>query len=503
MAREDDDDDASLPPIGEGTADFLAEAKKGKLRNFLLIAKGNKVKYLLVSKKPIKKAKITEAKKLGYKGESFIGVITGSGQQLVFNLAIADGYESEPCKEKSLKDFLDEHADFKCLPSFAIVATPPEVPFDEEDLNHPVVARFLKLTELVYEVLDKRPESSTEVQSSANEIRQLLQEGLFQDAEPRITSFETRLRQLLAVEQGPTQSSATTDNSDAALKLKLLDALNKLVPQLKQAVTNHPDKKVELLTPVAQIKNQLDSGALQEAKVGIIAVGQLLKSVLSQPTASKANESPARSVDELRDEYERKLAELQPNYDRALKEMLGDTSKFKTVMAYLREQAGAGVYGNAIKALDRLSQAIATAIAAGKKETDVIPENVVRDRQKFLTSRWQEIVRESHLEVDKLLVPISQVPGENPQELVAAIRQNLDDFLDDLNDAILGSGSASSENDSPIKAAIKAIQSYRTKIQSDPVLSQLERAKRSFNVDLKVSEKLLSGLSELESRLSQ
>ncbi len=32
MAREDEDDDASLPPIGDGTVDFLAEAKKGKPR---------------------------------------------------------------------------------------------------------------------------------------------------------------------------------------------------------------------------------------------------------------------------------------------------------------------------------------------------------------------------------------------------------------------------------------------------------------------------------------
>ncbi len=100
---------------------MLEEAKKGKPRSFLLICKGSSVKYIIVKKKAIKRSEIAEAKKLGYKGEAYIGVITGQGMDLVFNLSIEDGYESEPCKERSLKDFLDEHADFKSkprLPSF-------------------------------------------------------------------------------------------------------------------------------------------------------------------------------------------------------------------------------------------------------------------------------------------------------------------------------------------------------------------------------------------------
>ena len=120
-----DDDDDKLLPIAEDTQKFLADAKKGKPRSFLLVCKGNKVKYLAVKKKPVKKAELAEAKKSGYKGDAYFGVITGKGMDLVFNLSIEDGYTSEPCKEKSLKDFLEEHADFKCKPTFAIVATAP------------------------------------------------------------------------------------------------------------------------------------------------------------------------------------------------------------------------------------------------------------------------------------------------------------------------------------------------------------------------------------------
>ena len=64
-----DADDGSLPPLGEKCADFLAQAKKGQPRTFLLVCKGNRVKYLVVKKKPVKTSELAEAKKLGYKGD--------------------------------------------------------------------------------------------------------------------------------------------------------------------------------------------------------------------------------------------------------------------------------------------------------------------------------------------------------------------------------------------------------------------------------------------------
>jgi hypothetical protein len=304
MAREDDDDD-SLPPLGENTDKFLDQAKKGQPRNFLLVCKGNKVNYLAVRKKPIKKNELNEAKKSGYKGEGYFGVITGKGMELVFNLSSADGYTSEPVKDKILKDFLEEKADFKCKPTIAIVATLPAVPFDDEDLKNPLVARFLALDVKISEVLDLNPDAEAELGKTTTEIRLLLQEANFDSAEPRIAELETRLQELLSgAAASPSASSATgapatsttgtpatstpnTQDTAApsptvdqdALKAKLQAALDKLVPQLKQAVATYPDRKVELLTPVAQIKKQMDSGDLENARVGILSVGQLLKSL--------------------------------------------------------------------------------------------------------------------------------------------------------------------------------------------------------------------------------
>jgi hypothetical protein len=299
MAKDDDDDD-SLPPLGENCDKFLDQAKKGQPRSFLLVCKGNKVKYLAVKKKPVKKAELAEAKKSGYKGDAYFGVITGKGMDLVFNLSMEDGYTGEPCKDKSLKDFLEEHAGFKCKPTFAIVATAPAIPFDEDDLKNPLIARFLKMDEQISAVLDARPDAQAELTKTVSDIRLLLQDGSFNDAETRINALEARLNALLSGEptgQSPAPASSSTmqppvapppqpdqpvDND--ALKAKLQAALDKLVPQLKQAVATYPDRKVELLTPVALIKKQMDSGDLQNAKAGILSVGQLLKSLAPSAT---------------------------------------------------------------------------------------------------------------------------------------------------------------------------------------------------------------------------
>lgn len=394
MARDEDDDD-SLSPLAEGTDKFLEDAKKGKARSFLLVCKGTKVKYLAVRKKPVKKAELNEAKKLGYKGDGYFGVISGKGMELVFNLSIADGYTSAPVKDKILKDFLEEKADFKCKPTIAIVQTLPEIPFDDEDLSNPLVARFLGLAERISGVLTARPEVEAELRETVNEIRLLLQSGEFEVAAPRIDSLENRLQELASGSKEspapqpsspsappvPSSSPKSTEPEKSvdkdAMRAKLQEALNKLVPQLKQAVTDHPEKKVELLSPVAQIKKQLDAGELDEARKGILAVGQLLKALLTQTRSG--NEALGQPADELRAQYENKLAALQPDYELALREMLGDSSKFRSVMAYVIEQAAASVYGNAIKAIDRLSQAVSQAVAsrvsASDQPTDASAEN--------------------------------------------------------------------------------------------------------------------------------
>ncbi len=504
MAREEDDDD-SLPPLGENTEKFLDQAKKGQPRSFLLVCKGNKVKYLAVKKKPVKKNELNEAKKSGYKGEGYFGVITGKGMEIIFNLSTADGYTAEPVKDKILKDFLEEKAKFKCKPTIAIVATLPDIPFDDEDLSNPLIARFLALGERISNVLDVRSDAESELTKTVTEIRLLLQDGDFQTAEPLITALETRLQELLSVAPAnlaappatppapplppppPASPSGTAspvappappavDND--ALKLKLQEALNKLLPQLKQAVASYPDKKVELLTPVAQIKKQMDAGELQEAKQGILAVGQLLKSVM----AKGGTQPQAQPGTDLRVEYERKLAALQPNYDKALKEMLGDTNKFRTIMAYITEQAGAEVFGSAMKALDRLGQAIEQAVAAGAKETAATesqPANPTArapisnvDLQKSLLA-WDAARKKTHDQLQALEGKILELFADDPR--LAEVKKStrkldavLGDYAEELRDWLDDAYNAPVEKKPAIcDKAISVLKRYRAYLSKD------------------------------------
>ncbi len=510
MARDDDDDDDGLPPLGENTDKFLDQAKKGQARNFLLVCKGNKVKYLAVRKKPIKKNELNEAKKSGYKGEGYFGVITGKGMELVFNLSTADGYTAEPVKDKILKDFLEEKADFKCKPSIAIVATLPAVPFDDEELNNPLIARFLGLDVLIAQVLDINPAAEAELGKTTSGIRLLLQDGEFQTAEPSINTLETRLQELLngappnipvppsplgpasnsqpippappvpPSTTAPTAPAPTVDND--ALKLKLQEALNKLVPQLKQAVVTYPDKKVELLTPVAQIKKQMDSGDLQEAKKGILAVGQLLKSVMSQAaTTPSTSESQQQAVDPLRAEYERKLAALQPLYDQALKEMLGDTGKFRTVMTYAKEQAEATVFSNAIQAIDRLSVAIQQAITVGAgANTSSGTISIAKLGKARLEWRQVKIAAMGGIKrfIDKLKEEFGddqeqQIQLQRAIEKLESIMLDFDDSLADALDSVLNASGDAQQN-AATSIAKEKMSEFIGKIDSDEVMRSID-----------------------------
>lgn len=504
MARNEDDDD-SLPPLGEDTVKFLEDVKKGKPRFFLLVCKGPKVKYLKVKKKPIKNNEITEAKKLGYKGDSYIGVLNGKGMDLVFNLAVSDGYQAEPVKEKILKDFLEEHAELKCKPSFAIVATPPEIPFDEEDLDHPLIARFLGLSEKVSSVLDANPNAEAEIKQLTSEIRTLLQDGEFNTAEPKIGQFDARLEELLRGESSsstpnvpppppppqpssnvppppppppPPPSGTPKPVDNDALKAKLQEALNKLVPRLKDLVTKFPERKVELLTPVAQIKNQLNEGDLQNARQGILDMGKLLNSITEQ-SANTGNESNNQSNDQsssndpLKQKYEEKLAAVKARFDEAISQMIGDSSKYRAAMAMATENGDAKVYEKAILILDRLAQAIERDFEAGGKETDVIRKGIVAEQtaklEEYFRQRAGVAQNETAKEVAKIEQGLQEVPDEDPadlaKEILAYLNETYDRATEDLV-ALVRKGDK--------EAILEGVKTWRTNIEKEPMVLHLE-----------------------------
>lgn len=509
MARDEDDDDG-LPPIGEGTEDFLEDAKKGKTRCFLLICKGTKVKYLKVKKKAIKKSEIADAKKLGYKGDSYIGVLTGKGMELVFNLAISDGYESEPVKDKALKDFLEEKAGFKCKPSFAIMATPPDIPFDDEDLKNPLIARFLALGDQITKVLDAVPNAEGELQQSTSGIRVLLQEGSFNEAEPKINMLEVRLKDLLnggtttegsdstkpqdSSSSPPPSSSPDVVADQEALKQKLSAALGKLVPQLKEAVAKFPEKKVELLTPVASIKQQLDAGDLQIAREGIIAVGQKLKAVLSGTSSNESvpSSSPTGpSLSELQSKYESLFAIVNPIYAEVLQKALGDTGKFRAVMTFATEKASANSFADAIKALERLKPSLEQALGTTREEGMGIESGIV-EKRKFLLERFREIPAELQPLFDDLKdAMIEDAADEDPSEIIAEFERGFLTLFGELQreiDSSINSGST------------QLLAGLKERILSNDMVNLL--VENPFTEGSEFRERILEALTEIETELT-
>lgn len=88
---------------------FLDEVKKGKPRRFAMVMKGEKIVSLVVYKKGSLEKYKKLAKEEG-KGQFYHGVIGGKGQNIVFNLCRADGFEAPPGKDIKLKQYLNAEA---------------------------------------------------------------------------------------------------------------------------------------------------------------------------------------------------------------------------------------------------------------------------------------------------------------------------------------------------------------------------------------------------------
>jgi len=107
--------------LDEDSQKYLEEAKKGKSRKFAMLCKGVTIVGLKVYKKGTETKYKKELKKEGT-GQFYYGVITGKGQNLVFQLP-RDEFDKAPTKEITLKSFLGDEADMKFKPTYELVAS--------------------------------------------------------------------------------------------------------------------------------------------------------------------------------------------------------------------------------------------------------------------------------------------------------------------------------------------------------------------------------------------
>ncbi len=139
--------------------------------------------------------------------------------------------------------------------------------------------------------------------------------------------------------------------------------MNKLVPQLKQAIEKFPDRKVELLGPVAQIKKQLEDGDLVNARAGLLSVGQMLKSL--------APGGGGVSI--------MKLGKARVEWLTTRDQAVSDLSRLKTIIAneFADDAEQAGALSSALQILDEL---IATVENDLHEQLDAILNSPSNDR---------------------------------------------------------------------------------------------------------------------------
>jgi len=145
-------------PVDTDTKKFLEDVRKGKPRRFVIICKGIKIPSMFVYRKGTVESYKKKAKDEG-KGQFYHGVVTGKGENIVFNPRRDDGYEKPPGKELILKDFLKSEAGLKFKPVYEIVETLPDVDEsdNEETGTEEVAAKTIDVSDLESQLMELQP----------------------------------------------------------------------------------------------------------------------------------------------------------------------------------------------------------------------------------------------------------------------------------------------------------------------------------------------------------
>ncbi|MCH7603536.1 MAG: hypothetical protein IIB54_12280 [Planctomycetes bacterium] len=137
----------------EHTIKLLSQARQGKACKFVMIVKGDTILRLRVFCQGEYEAQIQAAKDEGHDGDSYWGVVSGSGADLTFYLSPADGFDSPPVEAMIFKAFLLEEAQLEVNPTFAFVAELPAVTETQDEVAAVVVP--VDEPEIISETVDE------------------------------------------------------------------------------------------------------------------------------------------------------------------------------------------------------------------------------------------------------------------------------------------------------------------------------------------------------------
>jgi hypothetical protein len=469
----------------------LDQVRKGKPRKFVMLCKGPKIIGLVVFKKGPYEKHIKAAKKASGSGMPFYGVIEGRGPNINFKLSRADGFDKEPVKTTVLRTFLADEADYKAMPVIEIVSELGPV----LDADDPLVQRFTKLQQAALAACEAHPGRADEINQACLAIGKHFDADEPKEAEAKLAALEKLLQSLVAGDT-PTGGTTTETTTEPGPEKPV-----ELDPKLLQQLTDEV-KRLQVETDIMAKAGVGDTAAIKSIYDGIANDRQEGDLEAALDTCRSLVQFLEREwTDQSRDAAER----VEDLLSGAFTERGGDVEKIKTVLNFAQERAADNRHGSALVALKNLRSLLDAAEGPdAKKEADVIEKGTVAERKKFVESRWQGVMRQVSVEVDKLRPAVSiSVAEEPPNELADAIQEYIDDFLSELSDAIMNVKKAGDDDRKPIEKALALIKSYRQRIPGEPMIQHLNESRESLGVDVDVEARLLEALQELEERLSE
>jgi hypothetical protein len=209
----------------------LKQAKKGA-RHFALIVKGSNPVKLMVRKKKFRDGELAKAKTEAKGNDYVVGVLVVSGADFAFQVL------AEPTvKPLKLRELIAEQTEMTAKPRWEVLAALPDIGGDEDE------------------------QGEVETEGTA-------------------TSTPTSTPTSLESEQADSETEEQSTGAPGGLDGKqLIAAMNKLSPQIQAAAAANPDRKKELVTPVAAFQQLVKSGELDQAKEVLGQLAALLKSI--------------------------------------------------------------------------------------------------------------------------------------------------------------------------------------------------------------------------------
>lgn len=510
MAKKIDSGDADdeSAKMDDDSLASLAQVKKGKSLNFVLSMKGGDVRSLVVKKKAIKDSERKEARGGGY--QPIFGVVTGSGANIKFFVARTDGFDETTAATRTdkLKKFLKDQSGNTFNPSFELVDNAPPIPFDDEDLKDPLIARFMQLQVPISDACTQFPESIPQIQAAVNAIRLLLQDDVKRPEAARpIDALVELLKGLAAGKTAgtpPTSTDARPDEGDAEIKARLVESLQKLRPLMDQVINAQPGLKEALFAKMAQIADAIRRNEFDQAKQSILGFAAELKTLLAQPPTSQTSTSQPPGSTDLEAQYASLRQELEPRLLEAQKLDREKATKLGAVWDYAGQQASSGNFRNALNALEKLRTAITDVIKTAPStdaERYSIPTGIVAERKRvledFFSKQLEQARTDAEMKMKEFEPTFAEVINES-QDLLDAINEDLRALYDDFQLKLSEALSKGSYDD-----VARTIETCREQIASNELLTALSEAKSDLEVDIAVTPQFDQLLNSFQDKLRQ